>query len=45
MRLNSIIKKYRFAGLLLAGLFLCGNVVAQEITDAKRSLVELYHKR
>lgn len=39
MRLNSIFKKYRFAGFLLAGIFLCGNVVAQEIADAKRSLV------
>jgi TonB-linked SusC/RagA family outer membrane protein len=39
MRLISILKKYRFAGFLLAGIFLCGNIAAQEKTEAKRSLV------
>lgn len=41
MRLSSIFKKYRFAGLLLAGLFLCGNILAQEVTSAKRNLVDM----
>lgn len=41
MRLISILRKYRFAGLLLAGLFLCGNVLAQEETAAKRALVDM----
>jgi TonB-linked SusC/RagA family outer membrane protein len=39
MSLISILKKYRFAGFLLAGIFLFGNITAQEKTEAKRSLV------
>ncbi|TNF44799.1 MAG: SusC/RagA family TonB-linked outer membrane protein, partial [Bacteroidetes bacterium] len=39
MRLISIFKRYRFAGFLLAGIFLCGNILAQEKTQPKRSLV------
>jgi hypothetical protein len=41
MRLDSIFKKYRFAGLLLAGLFLFGNILAQEKTENKRNLVDM----
>lgn len=41
MRLISILRKYRFAGLLLVGLFLCGNVLAQEESTAKRELVNM----
>ncbi len=41
MRLISILRKYRFAGLLLVGLFLCGNLLAQEETTAKRALVDI----
>jgi TonB-linked SusC/RagA family outer membrane protein len=41
MRLISILRKYRFTGLLLVGLFLCGNILAQEETTVKRKLIDV----
>ena len=41
MRLISILRKYRFAGLFLASLFLYGNILAQEETTVKRTLVNI----
>ncbi len=41
MKLNSIFNKYRFAGLLLVAVFLCGNVMAQDETQNKRKLVDI----